>query len=71
MTEVYLLRGVEFGGVQSSYVYRELKIIGCRMNISCRIQEETEREGKPGGKRECLHVRAVTYILYGGWKSDG
>lgn len=59
------------GWFQNSNVYRELKIIGCRMNISCRIQEETAREGKPGGKRECLHVRAVSHILYGGWKSDG
>jgi hypothetical protein len=59
------------GEIQSSYVYRELKIIGCRMSISCRIQEETKREGKPGGKREYLHVKAVSHILYGGWKSDG
>jgi len=60
-----------WGKFQSSNVYRELKIIGCQMNISCRIQEEAVREGKPGGKRECLHVRTVSHILYGGWKSDG
>jgi len=71
VTEVYLLRGVEFGGSFRTVMFTEswkLLAVGW---ISVAGNRKRRREGKPGGKRECLHVRAVSHILYGGWKSDG
>jgi hypothetical protein len=46
-------------------VYSELKIIGCRMNISFWIREWWE-----AGRHE-VRLRWVSYILYRGLKSDG
>jgi len=55
VTEVYLLRGVEWGrGFQNSNVYRELKIIGCRISVAGYRKRRRERVSLGVRENACM-----------------
>lgn len=71
MTEVYLLRGVEFQGFCERLCLQRAETYWLSDEYQCRIEEETEGGCKPAGKRECLDGETASHILHGRCKSDG